>query len=189
MTPRVATNNTSEKDTLTEAETLSLADLKVKDRAGLLTDTSERLRYKSLLAAQPTPLRELSLGARVVTGHDYREFAAKALKVSNGSTLPITEDVSLANIGPARTKALLRMGVATSAGAFQSLDDSGEYAPARRPLELLDLVRAGTTDEGAVQYVRQTTYTPLRLRWQKQRQPQPVRSPRHTAFRADSESG
>jgi hypothetical protein len=55
MTPRVATNNTSEKDTLTEAETLSLADLKVKDRAGLLTDTSERLRYKSLLAAQPDP--------------------------------------------------------------------------------------------------------------------------------------
>ena len=83
MMLRVATN------TLTEAETLSLAAYKLKDRAGLLTDTSERLRYKSLTADAPTPLRGLSLGGRVVTGHGYQEFAAKALKASrNGNTLP-----------------------------------------------------------------------------------------------------
>jgi Phage capsid family len=160
MTPRVATDNNSEKNTLSEAETLALAAYKVKDRAGLLTDTTERLRYKSLTADPPTPVRELSLGGRVVTGHGYQEFAAKALKVKNGSTLPITEDVSLANVGATGTKTLLRMGVTTSAGAFQSVDDSGDYAPVRRPLELLDLIRSGTTAEGAVQYMRQTTYTP-----------------------------
>ena len=62
MTPRVATDNNSEKNTLSEAETLVLAAYKVKDRAGLLTDTTERLRYKSLTADPPTPVRELSLG-------------------------------------------------------------------------------------------------------------------------------
>ena len=68
--------------------------------------------------------------------------------------------MSLAQVGPDGTKTLLRMGLTTSAGAFQSLDDSGEDAPARRPLELLDLVRAGTTEEGTVQYMRQSAYTP-----------------------------
>ena len=132
----------------------------MRDRAGLLTDTSDRLRYKALTADSPTPVRELSLGGRVVTSHCYQDFAAKALRVKNGNGLPITEDVPLAQAGPTGTKTLLRMGLVTSAGAFQSVDDSGEYAPTRRPLELLDLVRPGTTDEGAVQYMRQTTYTP-----------------------------
>ena len=154
MTPRVATN------TLTEAETLSLAALKVKDQAGLLGDTSERLRYKALMAVPPAPLRELSPGGRVVTGHGYRDLAVKALKAKrNGNALPITEDVPLGNFGPTGTKTLLRAGSATSVGAFQSLG-VGDYAPVRRPLDLLDLVRLGTTDEGAIQYMRQTTYTP-----------------------------
>ena len=66
----------------------------------------------------------------------------------------------LAAAGAAETKALLRLGSATSVGAFTNIDDqAGCYSPARRPLELLDLVRSGTTTEGTVNYVRQTTYT------------------------------
>jgi hypothetical protein len=146
--------------TLTEAETLSLAQLKVKDRAGLLTDTDERLRYKALQANPPTPDRELSLGGRVVTGHGYREMGANALKATDRSGLMLDDDVTLAQVGPTGTKTLLRVGVATSAGAFQSIDDQGAtYAPTRRPLELLDLVRAGTTTEGSISHVRQGSYT------------------------------
>ena len=87
------------------------------------------------------------------------ELAAKAAKATDKAGITLDGDVSLAQAGPEESKTLLRMGLVTSAGAFQSIDDSGEYAPTRRPLELLDLVRAGTTDEGAVQYMRQTTYT------------------------------
>ena len=158
MTPRVATDNNSEKNTLSEAETLKLAQLRVKERAGLL-NLDDALSYKSLAVNPPTPVSKLSLGGRVVTSHDYREFAAKAMKAGRNG-LPITEDVSLANIGPTGTKALLRMGLATSAGAFPNVDDQGAaYSPTRRPLELLDLVRAGTTTEGSISYVRQGTYT------------------------------
>ena len=147
-------------ETLTEAETMSLAALKVQEQAGLLTDTSERLRYKALRSVPPAPLRELSPGAQVVTGHPYRDLAVKALKANrHGNALPITEDVPLGNFGPTGTKTLLRAGSATSVGAFQFLG-VGDYAPARRPLDLLDLVRLGTTDEAAIQYMRQTTYTP-----------------------------
>ena len=162
MSPKYVAEREKAKpvDTLSEADTLALARYKVKDAAGLLTDTDERLSYKMLsVAGAPAPVSKLSLGGRVVTSHSYREFAAKALRVKNSNGLPIPEDVPLASVGPTGTKTLLRMGLVTSAGAFQSLDDSGEYAPTRRPLELLDLVRAGTTDEGTVQYMRQTTYT------------------------------
>ena len=94
----------------------------------------------------------------MVTGAAFKALAVRAL-ASNGN-IALSEDVPLAALGPAQTKTLLRAGSATSVGAFQSLDAGREYAPARRPLELLDLVRLGTTDEAAVPYMRQTTYTP-----------------------------
>jgi len=55
---------------------------------------------------------------------------------------------------------LLRAGSATSVGAFQSLDPGREYQPVRRQLDLLDLIRLGSTDEASVRYMRQTAYTP-----------------------------
>ena len=141
---------------LTESQTLELAGLDIRNAAGKLTDSRERLHWKALQAA--TPARPATLGARVVTGHQYKSFAAKALG-TNGN-VPLSEDVPLASAGPAETKTLLRLGSATSVGAFTNVDDqSGAYAPARRPLELLDLVRSGTTTGSSVSYMRQTTYT------------------------------
>ena len=156
MTPRVATG------TLTEAETFALAALNVKNAAGRLTGTDERIHWKALRAGgSPVPRSSLTLGGRVVTRHSYQQFAAKALNASkNGAHVAITEDVPLADLGGSETKALLRQGSATSVGAFQSLDTSREYEPTRRPLDILDLVRLGTTEEAAVPYMRQTTYTP-----------------------------
>ena len=156
MTPRVATN------TLTEAQTFKLAELEVKDAAGRLTDRDERLHRKWLQASgDPLPRHALSLGGRLVTRRSYQHFAAKALNAAkNGGAVPITKDVPLAELDGGETKTLLRQGSATSVGAFQSLDTSREYAPARRPLDVLDLVRLGTTEEGAVPYMRQTTYSP-----------------------------
>jgi hypothetical protein len=93
-----------------------------------------------------------------VTGQAYKTFAAKAL--SSRGNVAISEDVPLASVAGAETKALLRVGSATSVGAFTNVDDqTGAYAPARRPLELLDLVRAGSTGEASVSYVRQGAYT------------------------------
>ena len=96
----------------------------------------------------------------MVTSPEFKALAARALTTSANSSLVLDDDVTLAALGGGETKTLLRAGSATSVGAFQSLDASGDYAPARRPLELLDLVRLGTTDEAAVPYMRQTTYTP-----------------------------
>jgi hypothetical protein len=146
--------------TLTEAATLERARLDIKKAAGQLTGTNDLLRLKALKVDPPA--RMPTFGGRTVTGTGYRQFAAKALTASKrGRELPITEDVPLADFGPDATKTLLRMGLVTSAGAFQSIDESGEYAPTRRPLSLLDLVRPGTTNEGSVVYMRQTTYTPV----------------------------
>jgi hypothetical protein len=142
--------------TLTEEQTLELTKLDILNAAGRLTDTNERLRWKALKC--DTPARSTTLGARVVTSVGYKEFAAKAL-ATNGN-VSLSKDVPLASAGPRQTKTLLRLGSSTSAGAFTNMDDQrGEYAPVRRPLELLNLVRPGTTEESAVSYVRQTTYT------------------------------
>ncbi len=146
--------------TQTEAATFKLAALEVKKSAGGLT-RDELLHRKSLQVNGVAPRHTLTLGGRVVTGHRYHQFAGKALNAAkNGRVVPITENVTLADLNGGETKTLLRVGSATSVGAFQSLDPSREYAPTRRPLDLLDLVRLGTTDEGAVPYMRQTTYTP-----------------------------
>ena len=150
MTPRVATN------TLTADNTLERARLNLKHKTRGL-DTYERHRRQLLLGGDPA--RDLSLGAKAATSDEFLKLAAKAAKATDKAGVMLDEDVSLAQAGPAESKTLLRMGLVTSAGAFQSLDDSGEYAPVRRPLELLDLVRAAATDEGTVQYLRQSTYT------------------------------
>lgn len=140
--------------TLTESQMFELAKLDIRNAAGRLTDSHERLHWKALKA--DTPARPSTLGGRVVTSHAYKQFAAKVIG-SNGN-VPLPEDVPLASASPAATKTLLRLGSATSVGAFTNIGE-GEYSPVRRPLELLDLVRAGTTDESSVAYVRQTAYT------------------------------
>jgi Phage capsid family len=141
---------------LTPANTLERArlDLKYKTR-GL--NHYERHRRTLLLTGDPS--RDLSLGERAATSKGSLDLAVKASKTSENTRLNLDGDVPLAQADGAESKTLLRMGLVTSAGAFQSTDDSGEYAPVRRPLELLDLVRAGATDEGSVQYMRQTAYT------------------------------
>jgi HK97 family phage major capsid protein len=143
---------------LTPDQTLELAKLDILNAAGRLTGTNERLRWKALKA--DTPARSATLGGRVVTRCGYQTFAAKALTASkNGGAVHLTGDVPLADLSGDETKTLLRQGSATSVGAFQSLDLNRPYEPARRPLDVLDLVRLGTTDEAAVPYMRQTTYT------------------------------
>jgi HK97 family phage major capsid protein len=101
-----------------------------------------------------------SLGDRVVDGAEFKQLV-RNLPASD--TAPLvkrgTADIDLAALDGGETKTLLRAGSATSVGAFQSLDLSRTYEPTRRPLELLDLVRLGETSEGAVPYMRQTTYT------------------------------
>jgi hypothetical protein len=150
MTPRVA-----EPLALTEAQTLEQAQLDAKYQAGKLTDRDRQRRLE--LKAGGASSRPSTLGGRIVTGREFKRLAAKALG-TNGN-LALEQDVPLAALGGGETKTLLRAGSATSVGASQSPDASGEYAPARRPLDLLDLVRAGSTDDGSVAYMRQTTYT------------------------------
>jgi hypothetical protein len=176
MTPRVA----DPPSTLTEAETFALAALEVKNAAGLLTGRDERIHWKALKAGgSPVPSHKLTLGGRVVTRYTYQQFAARALNAAkNGSAVFITEDVPLADLNGGEVKTLLRQGSATSVGAFQSLDTSRQYDPTRRPLDVLDLVRLGTTDEAAVPYMRQTTYAPPRSKSPRPRRPRRVRSPR-----------
>lgn len=143
--------------TLTEAEMVELAKFDILDQAGKLTGRHQRLSYKALKAGgSPLPRRSMTLGGRVVTNRHYKSLAAKHL---GATSVALTEDVPLADLHGGETKTLLRAGSATSVGAFQSLDTSRTYEPARRPLELLDLVGLGSTTEGSVPYMRQTTYT------------------------------
>jgi hypothetical protein len=144
-------------NTLTQENTLELARLDLKHRTRGL-DTYERHRRSMMLSRDPA--RDLSLGAKAATSPGFMRLAVKAAKTSDNAALALAEDVPLATVGPDETKTLLRAGSATSVGAFQSLDESRAYAPTRPPLELLDLVRLGTTDEAAVPYMRQTTDTP-----------------------------
>ncbi len=142
---------------LTESQALERARLDLKlELKGLPSD--ERHRRSALLGKRLPS--DLSLGARVATSAGFHQLAVKAAKSSDNSRLSLSKDVPLADLNGDEAKTLLRVGSATSVGAFQSLDPSREYAPTRRPLDLLDLVRLGTTDEGAVPYMRQTTYTP-----------------------------
>jgi hypothetical protein len=143
---------------LTSKNTLERARLDLKFATKGL-NSYERHRRSLLLSGRPAD--DLSLGARAAISPGFKRLAVKASKASDSAGLSLSQDVPLATGGPEETKTLLRAGSATSVGAFQSVDESGAYAPARRPLELLDLVRLGETDEGAVQYMRQTTYTPV----------------------------
>jgi Phage capsid family len=145
--------------TLTESQSLELARLDVLYEAGRLAEP-ERTRWR-LLKTGNRPTTTGSLGTRAALSPGLKGLAVKALKAGkNGTAVPITGDVPLADLNGTETKTLLRQGSATSVGAFQSLDTSRQYEPTRRPLELLDLVRLGTTEEAAVPYMRQTTYTP-----------------------------
>lgn len=153
MTPRVATN------TLTEAQTVELAKLDIKQAAGKLAEP-DRTRWRVLKAGN-RPTTTGTLGTSAVSGDEYQRLAVKALTAAkNGAAVPITKDVPLADLNGVETKTMLRQGSATSVGAFQSLDASRVYEPTRRPLDVLDLVRLGTTDEAAVPFMRQTTYSP-----------------------------
>jgi hypothetical protein len=151
--------------TLTEAETLRRARLDILNEAGRLTDRNQRLQWKALKAGgSPIPPSSLTLGGQVVTDSRFKRLAAKQLTAPPDGQLKLDDDVPLANLSGWATKTLLRAGSATSVGAFQSLAPGRTYEPVRRPLELLDLVRLGTTTEAAIPYMRQTTYTPGRSR-------------------------
>jgi hypothetical protein len=155
MSPRYVPEQDRPVNRLSESNTIERARLELKHRTGQL-DQYERHRRTLLLSGDPAD--NLSLGARAATSPAFVELAVKASK--SGNTVPITEDVSLTTIGPAETKTLLRLGSATSVGAFTNVDDqAATYSPTRRPLELLDLVRSGTTTEGSISYVRQGSYT------------------------------
>lgn len=137
---------------LTESQTVALAQLNVKEARGTISD-AERWERTLLRTDQPLPSHRLSLGGRAATGLAFKSLAAKGL-----SPNMLTEDVPLTSVRGAEFKTLLRQGSATSIGAFQSIG-VGEYEPVRRPLQLLDLVRLGSTEEASVQYMRQTSYT------------------------------
>jgi HK97 family phage major capsid protein len=113
------------------------------------------MRYKLLGSGRPTPSHKLSLGGRAATSLAFRKLAGKGLS----ENVSLDEPVRLNSVGGDEFKTLLRAGSATSVGAFQSINPGLEYQPVRRPLELLDLVRLGSTSEAVVPYMRQTTYT------------------------------
>lgn len=128
--------------------------MEIKQDAGALSD-SERWRLKVLKQDDPLPSHRLSLGGRMATALEFKRLAARPPH----ENVAVDEPVALGSVSGDETKTLLRAGSATSVGAFQSLDPSREYQPVRRPLDVLDLVRLGSTTEGAVPYMRQTTYT------------------------------
>ena len=139
MTPRVATKS-------------SWPDFSAKEIADRGREVERERELRLAKAA--------TLGERVVLGAEFKQWVRNLPASDTARPLPFgRHDIDLAALDATETKTLLRAGSATSVGAFQSLDPSGEYAPPRRPLELLDLVRLGTTDEGAVPYMRQTTYS------------------------------
>jgi hypothetical protein len=142
--------------TLTRKQTLERARLDLKfELKGLPSDERHR---RTLLLGKPAAA-DLSLGERAATSPGFLELAVKAAKSSDNARVSLSKDVPLAQIEDGNeVKTLLRLGSATSVGAFTNIGE-GEYSPVRRPLELLDLVRAGTTDESSVSYVRQSTYT------------------------------
>lgn len=143
---------------LTESNTLERARLELKSQTKGL-DSWERTRRNLLLSGRPA--EDLSLGAKAATSKGFMGLAVKAHKTSENAQLSLSKDVLLAQANGAETKTLIRQASLTSAGAFETPDESGEYAPARRPLELLDVVRLGQTEEASVAYMRQTTYTPV----------------------------
>jgi hypothetical protein len=97
----------------------------------------------------------MSVGARVATSDGAKQLATSRLTIGS-------DDVSLASVSGDEFKTLLRSGSSTSVGAFQSVDNrTADYSPAQRPLDVLDLCRLGTTTEAAIEYMRQTTYTPV----------------------------
>jgi hypothetical protein len=100
---------------LTEADTHKLAELDIRDAAGRLTDSRERLLWKALKAGG-SPVRARSLGVRVVGGHAYKTFAAAQLNAN--ASVPLSKDVLLAQINSGADVKTLLTGVSdTSAGA------------------------------------------------------------------------
>jgi len=90
-------------------------------------------RHRRTLRLSGDPADNLTLGERAATSQGFMDLAVKAAKSSESAGLALDEDISLATAGPAESKTLLRMGLVTSAGAFQSVDDSGDTAPLAAP--------------------------------------------------------
>jgi hypothetical protein len=100
---------------LTEDQTLELARLDIRNEAGRLTDSRERLLWKALKAGS-SPARGRSLGVRVVASHAYKTFAAAQLNAN--ASVPLSKDVLLAQINSGADVKTLLTGVSdTSAGA------------------------------------------------------------------------
>jgi hypothetical protein len=137
---------------LTESQTLERVKLQIKRDVGNAS-RQELFRLAELNTGVAT-LSSLSLGGQAATSHAFKRLAISSHSVK----VPLTEDIELATLGANGTKTLLRQGSSTSAGAFQSIDD-GPYSPTRRALTVLDLVRMGATEDAAVEFMRQTTYT------------------------------
>ena len=142
---------------LTEADTLKLAELDIRDAAGRLTDSRERLLWKALKAGG-SPVRARSLGVRVVASHAYKSFAAEQLNAN--ANVPLSEDVLLAQMNSGADVKTLLAGVSdTGAGAFITSQPGGYVAQPQRRLRILDLVRVFDTDVDAIEFARQTAFT------------------------------
>jgi HK97 family phage major capsid protein len=137
MTPRVATK--------TSWSEFSAREVAEKSRE------VDRERVERLAAAT-------SLGDRVVRSAEFKQLWRNAPRTDHG---PVTNrDVFVAQLEAGETKALIRSGVSTSAGAFLT-SEQGTPAPVpARPLRVLDLVREGTMATDSITFARQDTYSP-----------------------------
>jgi hypothetical protein len=139
---------------LTQELTLERAQLEIKKESGGLS-RDESFRLKTLQVDQPAPSYRLSLGARSATSIGFKRLASKSL--SPGTRL--LEDVDLVTATAGQTKALVTGVSDTSAGAHITNDRAPVVMQPRRRLQVLDLVRVGETNEDAVEYARQSTFT------------------------------
>ena len=94
-------------------------------------------------------------------GAEFKQLQAN-LRPSDRTSLTITDqDVHLSSLDAGETKALIRSGSSTSAGAFLT-SESGPSAPVpARPLRVLDLVRTGEMTSDAITFARQDAYSPV----------------------------
>jgi hypothetical protein len=138
---------------LTEAEVIRRARLQIKSEAGTL-NSADRWDLKLLSVSTAPPAATMSLGLRSATGLPFKDLAS----TKTSPNIPLSEDVRLTSVTGAEFKTLLRQGSATSVGALTTIG-RGEYEPVRRPTELLDVMRLGSTEEASVQYMRQTAYS------------------------------
>ncbi len=99
-----------------------------------------------------------SVGERATAGSEYKQLVRNL--PSSDAVPVVSRDTPLSWLDAAETKALIRSGVSTSAGAFLTAESDVAAPVPARPLRALDLVRQGEMSTDSITFARQGTYSP-----------------------------